>query len=684
MILSIRDIFDSSGPLAIGKKNYKVREGQIEMAELVNHALYNNEHLIVEAGTGVGKSFAELVPAMVKEIPVSFEEKDGETIRVKHPIIIGTYTKALSAQLFNDALVINRLLNLDRSVLLLKGRNNYVSLKHLQRFTKKAARLNKEEIKELLTIEKWVEKTETGDINELGKRPSFWDSISCKDCTVSNCGIKDCFLRKARSDVKDADIIITNHTYIGLKYLLNEKILPEPSALIIDEAHDFQNAIKSILETQLTSYTINNFIRVVYEKYIEPRKEVGIYVPESLTDKLETLRHKYLELFERYYEGVRAYIAEDRKLSAKYRYWETIQLLTSFESLKYLEIIIGLLEGLNEIIGINYEFEYMIQSLIRRFKTMVTEDDNYIIWYEVKQNKDNRAPYTEMQIKRSPILLDGILNERLFSKEKIILTSATLSTVIDNKPTFDYLKDQLGLTNSIIPVKEQIVKSPFDYHKQCKIHVHSDLPDPRIYNANKKQIQDYYIAIGNRILLYSQNKKESGKLVLCTSYKDLKVLKELCGPILEELGIPYHYQDNGTSVEKLLGQFKKEGGYLFGTKSFWTGIDLPKEQCSHVFLTKLPFRPTDVLIEAICDKIEARGGDKWADYLIPEMLLQVKQGVGRLIRTEEDEGHMVLLDSRIMKVGYGKQVLAVLPHEAPIEEFLEFEDEIYHSRKLRT
>ena len=674
--LNISDIFDINGPLALGKEDYKVREGQIEMAYAVRTALELHQHLIVEAGTGVGKSFAELIPTMIRETPlletektIEFDEEGNyleepiiETEVAKSPVIIGTYTNALSKQLFEDAQVINDTLGLDRKVVIAKGAGNYLSPKELRKFSSKTI-LDEEQEKELIQIQKWSEKTKTGDINELPERPSFWSSISCEDCTVSQCLEEKCFLSAAKERVKEADIIITNHMLIGIQYLLNDKVFPVPSGLILDEAHDFPKAIRSLLDVQLTYNSMSNFVEQVRQKWGTEIRIQDKEDEESIDDILISLVAKYTDFLEDQYKQKKEYIK--LYLKEKYEDQEIIKLKEKPEFLNGINEVVQLLDLLLKQ-SVPYGLKQKTRKMKRRCESMITDDENYLLWSEIRK-KDDKGHASELRFKSSPIMLDGILGNKIFAIQPTIFTSATLSTTVNNRKTTSYIQKQLGL-NIVknFPIIEKFVKSPFNYKNQCSIHLHPDVPDPRIYSPNPEKYKNYYRSVASRILTYGIH-RDGGKLVLFTSYKDLLEVKALCEPILQEHKIPLFYQDNDRSKEYLLQEFKKHGGLLFGVKSFWQGIDLPGEQCSHVIIVKIPFHnQTDLLTEAIIHKIEERGDSMWADYLIPEMLLSVKQGTGRLIRTETDKGTMVILDSRIFRVGYGKQVIEVLPEAAPI------------------
>ncbi|MHB8182642.1 MAG: ATP-dependent DNA helicase [Candidatus Desulforudaceae bacterium] len=613
---------ESRGPTTVEKAfrqalptkvpSYEVREQQIEMARTVERALAEKRHLIAEAGTGTGKSFGYMVPAIYH-----VKENGGR-------VVVSTGTIALQEQLINkDIPFLQRTLGIDFKAKLAKGKNNYLCLLRFNELFQQLAFDADNE--DLALVANWAENTETGDKSEMPMEPgAIWSKICVDDdCTGHKCRyVGSCFYKKARAGLDNADIIITNHHLFFLDLALRGQtddevsILPDYSAVILDEAHHAENIARNALSTQASSMRLPMLLS-------ELRKRPG-----ASWDAIEAAREANDAFF--------TTIAANPKDRFVFRPDEDLKKFghdlqdavkdvgNSFDTSEAGDREFKLLERLNR-----YRVE--LGFILSGFRPDVC------YWTEVY-----RGPRPRVTLHATPIDVAPALREMLFNQvDTVVLTSATLSTA----GSFSYLKQSIGLDECL----ELQADSPFDFYSQCLLYLPPSLPDPKAADFHERvtpMIEELLLKVDGRAF------------VLFTSYKGLnEVYDRLSGRLKWNI-----LKQGDKSKQAILEEFRATNSVLFATSSFWEGIDIQGEALSCVVLVKLPFAvPDDPITEAKVKAIEAAGGKAFFDYSLPEAILKLKQGFGRLIRTRSDRGIVAILDPRVKSKGYGRRFLMSLP-----------------------
>jgi len=643
---SITKIFSQSGPIAMAMPNYELREEQVEMAKVVEEAIFNSERLVVEAGTGVGKSFSYL-------IPVARHVLENETLAV-----ISTNTISLQEQIIHkDIPFLQKALNKDFKAVLVKGRHNYLCLRRLRRsnFNQKDLFGDEYEMRQFARIVGWSYKTEDGSLYDLDETPDskVWDMVSAntETCLAKKCPyFKQCFFQKAREKVHEARILVVNHHLFFSNLAMQEEqkaIIPEYDILVFDEAHSIEGVATEHLGVTLS----NSGIRYLMELLFNPRKQKGFLLTIGGQDSME-----WVELIrkrsEAFFKEVRAYF-EERRLN---RESETFRIrkpnfVDNLLATSFLGLVESLISAKKN--ARNREDELEIAAFIRKINALNNSLEvilsqgleDYVYWIECSRNKK----VNRVSINAAPINIGRILNDRLFSNHKgTILTSATLSI---DKDSFKYLKERLGVGRS----SELKLGSSFDYANQVRVYIAKDMPLP-------SSVTEYAQAVAERIKRYLGLTNGSA-FVLFTSYSLMNIVYEELEDYLNEKGFNVLRQGAGLARSRMLSRFKKEAGsVLFGVDSFWQGIDVQGKALSNVIITKLPFAvPDHPIIEARIEDIQKRGGDAFLEYNLPEAVLRFKQGFGRLIRSRQDTGIIAILDSRIINKSYGRQFLNSIP-----------------------
>jgi len=682
-------------------ERYEDRSGQWNMMYGVYHAFESSEHTLIEAGTGIGKSLAYLIPC------VFFSLQSGKRV------VISTYTRQLQQQLMDREIpIIRKIIDSPFSVALLKGRRNYISVKKFVRFLE-AEEKNYDQALAKCQILVWLTETETGDVDELNL-PSggkiIWPSIYTDSTLEAG---KDAaefdFFQRAKEIAAKAQIIITNHAFLLQDLKGDVSLLPSYEHLLIDEAHQLEEVAAQYFGRQVSYASIRQHInrigrseedgclgeiKAVFEK-------LGFSIGKEfkqLDYELEELQFEFDELF----RMIRSYILKKHanKQADYIRYriepfkevgtnWRAIQDLLMrivYRSKKYVEKIRGWQELLVqyqrdlERMSADYVFSYFtdIALLEEKVETLqyifAGNDNNVVRWIEA----DVRAAANAIVLFSQPLQLDEIFADRLFAKKKsVVLTSATLTV----NETFTFIISRLGLTD-FYP-KCISIPSPFDLKTQAKMLVPSDLPA-----VKDVSLQEYASAVASQVLEIAGRIK--GKmLVLFTSYELLKMTANFAKEMdSEEKYVLIAQGVHSGSAAKLSKHFRQfENAILFGTSSFWEGVDFSGDQLCCVVIVRLPFAPPDdPAVEAKCEIIRNRGGNPFYDYSLPQAVMRFKQGVGRLIRSENDRGAIFVFDKRIVNTRYGKQFLASIPpinvYEGPLEDLLDkFEDWFFLKNK---
>ncbi len=625
----LEKIFGPDGPIARIHPKYEYRPGQIEMAQAVESALDRRRHLCVEAGTGTGKTLAYLLPCI-------FSQKR---------VIISTGTKNLQEQLFfKDVPFLENALGRKLSVCYLKGRSNYLCLKKLGEIDRERFLFSPYDGRYLEAIRRWAPVTKTGDRAELKELPEemlLWHHLDARrdTCTGQKCPDYDsCFITRVRQRAMESDIVIVNHHLFFADLALRQgdfgSVLPDYSAVIFDEAHDLEDVVTQYFGTMVSNYRVEEMVRDA-SKALSDAGSPSEFLPDQLA-RLETCAR---EFFGRFHARDGRYPMQEigQGLDVRRAPGTEDNVGESYRSLMVQLEVIG--SGLASLAVRSDSLDALVRrvSELRDDFRMVMESDasDHVFWYE----RRSRGVF----VWASPINVSRILSERLFSRvETAVLTSATLST----GGNFSFIRGRLGLENA----SELILDSHFDFGRQAILYVPKAIPEPREpgwVQSACVELEEILRASGGRAFL------------LFTSYAQMElVYRSLQGRL------PYPMLMQGDmSKAGLLETFRKTpAAVLFATSSFWQGVDVQGEQLSCVVIDKLPFSvPSDPVTAARIRHINESGGNAFYEYQIPEAVILLKQGFGRLIRSKTDRGILALLDKRVLTKRYGRAFLASLP-----------------------
>lgn len=626
------DIFGPDGLIARSHENYEFRPGQLAMAEAVAKAFTESRHLLVEAGTGTGKTLAYLIPA------IAYARKE------KKRVIISTGTKNLQEQLMEkDIPFLKKIFPGKFTAAYMKGRANYACLYRAAKAEHQPILEGIEHIRYFETIRHWIGETTTGDRRELADLPEdlpFWNRINARSdtCIGQKCPeYERCFITRMRARAEDVDIVIVNHHlfFADLSVRGNQygRVIPDYSVVIFDEAHLIEDVASEYFGFQVSNYQITDLLRDAETLSIKDAADLRKISKAAL--RLSTLSEQFwsrftMARFDGRYPIAAEMFLQGGKPTPIGEIYEAID-----ETLQRLATL------LEQFAGDSAETE----SLMRRVRQVrfelefiVTQTEkNFVYWLERK----GRGFY----LKSSPVDVSEILREKLFERvESCVLTSATLA----GGSGFDYIRSRLGLDDA--NTETLVAESSFDYERQALLYLPRAMPDPR--SPEFTQIAANEIV---RIL-----KLTSGRaFVLCTSNQSMNTLYEL---VSSRISFPCFLQ--GTmSKAALIDEYRTtQNAVLFATASFWQGVDVQGEQLSCVIIDKLPFAvPTDPVVAARTRHIEESGGRAFSDYSVPQAIITLKQGVGRLIRSRSDRGVVAILDPRLKTKSYGRQFLTGLP-----------------------
>lgn len=620
--------------------HYEERPQQDEMSRAVESALEKGRSLLVEAGTGIGKSFAYLVPAIFY------------AVQNKKKVIVSTHTIHLQEQLLHkDLPILKKALPFPFKAVLVKGRGNYISLRRLAKAGRESADLFERaaDFLEYERLKTWTLTSEEGSSQDISPQPSplIWDRVQsdADNCLGRKCSTyTKCFYYAARRQIETADLLIVNHALFFANLALGDSdrsILPQADCVIFDEAH----AIEAVATEQLGFSLSKSHIRYLLTRLYHPRKKKGILTTHKGNEKIIESVTEALKENERLFLMVQgALCTQHFTYRIRQPHWVNNSL---HEPLNRIYHELDPLRSAAE----TQEEELELNSWMKKISALQCELDayfeqsldDYVYWIEPSMINPEKTALCA-----APVDVAKILKEQLFDQNpRVILTSATLAAGGD----FSYMRSRLGIEEA----DELILDSPFDYEKQMTLHIPSKMPHPedgeRYFPALIDQIKEYLLKTGGRAF------------VLFTNYSLMNQSYEVLLPWMIENQMQPYRQGDGIPRHQMVEAFKKSvSGVLFGTDSFWSGVDVRGEALSNVIITKLPFAvPDHPVTSARYEKIRARGGDPFLEYALPQAVMKFKQGFGRLIRTKNDTGRVVVLDSRILTRYYGRSFLDSLP-----------------------
>ena len=618
------DFFDANGPLSKVIDGYQIRPSQVEMASMVNEAISDEQSAIIEAGTGIGKTFAYLAPALMK---------GGK-------VIISTATKNLQDQLFNkDIPKIREALNIPVKVNLLKGRSNYICQLRTEDSTVSGQFMNKEDGKYLEKIKHFSDHSHTGEISEVQDVPEFstiWPMVTstADQCLGQSCEFaKSCFFLKARKEALTAEVVIVNHHLFFADFILKDEdiseLLPKANTVVFDEAHQVPDIASIFFGNNFSTNEILNLIQdtqYLFEKLGKNKKKL-LELSVSVFEELKNLRTFFP--------------SGNNRIT-----FEKIENTDDFIS--HLASINNALANLEKVFSLLDDQSPEQKKIVERYISakekinpwLKERHQHYVYWLDIfsKSIQFNMTPFS---------IADSFEKFREENKMAWIFTSATLA-VNDN---FDFFQKLMGLNG----VKAKKLDSPFDFKNNACLYVPSNMPEPNTPLFNLALIKKIFPLI----------KASKGRtFILSTSLRAMNEISALLKDAFKEQGLKFPILTQGEDSKRvLIDRFKIYGdAVLVGSMSFWEGIDVRGPSLSLVIIDKLPFHsPGDPVFESKINRLKSLGENPFMTFQLPQAIISLKQGAGRLIRDEVDRGVLMICDPRIIDKPYGKRIWKSLP-----------------------
>ena len=624
---NLDSFFSDNGVLSKHITGYRARIQQLEMAQAIADTIASNEILVAEAGTGTGKTFAYLVPALL----------------AGGKVIISTGTKTLQDQIFSrDLPTIRNALKAPVTVALLKGRANYICHYYLERTTQNehVSFINRDEAKYLKLIESYANVSNTGDksgLSEVSENAGIWQQVTStrENCLGSECpSFKRCFVMEARKKALSADVVVVNHHLFFADVMLRDEgvseLLPACNTVIFDEAHQLPETASLFFGESVSTGQLLELARDSKIEAIQHAKDF-VDLPDAIAAMEKTARDLRLTIEG---ENTRLPLAAVKQNKA----FEAALVLM----LEKLTTITNMLKNQAERAEGLENCWQRATDLLKKIEQWhkQAETDEFVRWIEVYSHA--------LQLNATPLSIAEIFNKQLNASPRAwIFTSATLSV----KNDFSHYNNEMGL----IDAQSTCWESPFDFSNQALLYVPTGLPEP-----NSREYTEQLVKAALPVLQASQGRA----FFLCTSLRAMQRTHELLQDAFEaaQLDYPILVQGQGSRSD-MLDNFRKLGNaILIGSQSFWEGVDVRGEALSLVIIDKLPFAPPDdPVLSARIDKMNKEGRNAFMEYQLPRAVINLKQGAGRLIRDETDRGVLMICDPRIITKSYGKRIWQSLP-----------------------